>query len=235
MKPGDALVTPYPDKMKKGTSLLLFGSVIAGLLLITCILWKPLTSLLANPSTLHTWIAEHPFSGRLGFLGIRVVQTIITPLPAEAVEIASGYTFGAWEGALLCLMGSALGSAAVFAFVRMLGVRMLEAFIPREKINSLRFLKTAQKRNFLFFLLFLIPGTPKDTLTYFAGVTPIRLPAFLLLTSIARIPSVLSSTLGGNAVGTQQYALAVLIFAATAFISLIGLLCYRHWSKNIEN
>ena len=83
----------------------------------------------------------------------------------------------------------------------------------------------------LAFVLFLIPGTPKDVMTYAAGLTGIKLPAWLLITSVARLPSILTSTISGDALGVQEYTVALIAFGVTAAISLIGLLIYRYLEK----
>ena len=91
----------------------------------------------------------------------------------------------------------------------------------------MKFLQNTKKLNILIFILFFIPGTPKDLFTYFIGLTPMKLRTFLILSSIARIPSVISSTIGGEALGLQNYTFAIAVFILTAAISGIGLLIYR--------
>ena len=80
-------------------------------------------------------------------------------------------------------------------------------------------------------LLFLIPGTPKDLLTYCAGLTKIRLPAWMLITSVARFPSVITSTLGGSALGMADYTFAAVVFGITLLLSLGGVLLYRYITR----
>ena len=106
---------------------------------------------------------------------------------------------------------------------------MVEAFISREKLNSLSFIKNHRKLDLIIFIAFLIPGTPKDVLTYFIGLTPMKLRVFLGLSLIARIPSVISSTLGGDALGSQNYTLAIIVFAVTAVLSLAAILLYKRY------
>ena len=101
-------------------------------------------------------------------------------------------------------------------------------FFPREKILSLRFLQDSKRLNLLVFMVFLIPGTPKDLLCYFVGLTDIRIRDWMLISFFARIPSVITSTIGGNALGEKNYVFAAAIFAATLLISIIGILFYHH-------
>ena len=125
------------------------------------------------------------------------------------------------------MLGTTLGSILVFSFVRRFGVRAVEVFFPREKINSLRFLQNSKKLNFLVFIIFLIPGTPKDILSYCVGLTTMKMATWLLISSIARIPSIITSTIGGNALGMGEHLFAVIVFAITIVLSVGGLLLYN--------
>ena len=80
-------------------------------------------------------------------------------------------------------------------------------------------------------MAFFIPGTPKDLLTYFVGLTEIKLGTFLAISMVARIPSVVTSTFGGHLLGEGKYITAVVVYAVTAFVSLLGLLGYNAWMK----
>lgn len=198
---------------------------------VTVWIGGPLLEMLGDPDEFRSWVDSHSMFGRLIFIGMVILQVIVAVIPGEPMEIGAGYAFGAVEGTILCLVGTAIGSSLVFLFTKKLGIRMVEAFISREKLQSLKFLQNAERLNLVIFLAFLIPGTPKDVLTYFAGLTPIRLRTFLLLTSLARIPSVVSSTLGGNALGTENYGMAVVVFLVTAVISAVGALIYKQHTQ----
>ena len=130
-------------------------------------------------------------------------------------------------GTVLCLLGAFLGSAAVFAVVRKWGVPLVEVFFPQDKLDKLTFLKTSPKRTALLWLVFTVPGTPKDLLCYFAGLTDLRWTTWLLIASVGRLPSIITSTVGGNALGLQNYQFAAITFAATTVIAGVGLVIYR--------
>jgi len=115
----------------------------------------------------------------------------------------------------------------VFLLTRRFGVKLVELFVDRDKILQLRFLNTEKKRDRLIFILFLIPGTPKDLLTYFVGLTDIKLSSFLVISLIARFPSVISSTVGGHLLGQENYMGALILYGITAALSGIGLLIYN--------
>ena len=124
-----------------------------------------------------------------------------------------------------------IGSFLVIALVRRFGVKLVHVFYPPEKLETIRFLKSSPKRVILFLLIFMIPGTPKDLFTYAIGLTDMSIPLYILLTTAARFPSVILSTLSGNAVGTKDYRMAVVFVIVTAVVSGVGVLIYRIFSK----
>lgn len=169
--------------------------------------------------------------GWLVLLGIQFLQVFIALIPGELTETAAGYAFGPWLGTGICYVGVGLASTLIFVLTRRYGVRLVELFTSREKINELRFLNSERKRNTLIFLLYFIPGTPKDLLTYFAGLTDIPLRTFLILSMVARIPSVVSSTFAGHLLGQAHYGGAILLYGITGAVSGAGLLFYHGYVK----
>jgi uncharacterized membrane protein YdjX (TVP38/TMEM64 family) len=214
-------------KRRRNFSLISLAILIAVFTTATAALWKPLTSTFQNPERFRAWVNSNGILGRLAFAGIDALQVIFAILPGEPVELGAGYAFGTVEGTVLCLIGDAIGTTAVFLFTKLLGIKLVEACISREKIQSLRFIKNSGNLNLLIFILFFIPGTPKDIITYVIGLTPMKLGTFLIIASIARIPSVLTSTITGDALGVQNYKTAVIVYAVTGGISLAGILIYR--------
>ena len=156
---------------------------------------------------------------------------IVALIPGEPLEIAAGYAFGSVEGTVLTLAGIAIGSTLVFLFVRIFGICLVQVFFPLEKIHSLRLLQNSKRFHTILFIIMFIPGTPKDLISYFVGLTEMKLGHWILLTSVARIPSVVTSTVGGNALGEEKYLFAALVFAVTVAVSLLGFFVYNRITK----
>jgi len=192
---------------------------------------KPLLEFVLDTGRFRAWMNEHGALGPLAFVAIRTVQTVVKIIPAEPLEIGAGYAFGSWWGMALCMLGTAIGSLIIIGLTKLFGMRMVEVFVPREKLQSFRFLQNTKKLNLLLFIIFLIPGTPKDLITYFVGVTPVNPFAFLLLTGIARIPSILSSTLCGNALGERNFWFAAIVYLLTGALTVGGIFLYRRISR----
>ena len=219
-----------PEKRKKLLVATAFALFILLSLAVAWYIGRPMLRFASKPEQFRSWVNGHGIWGSLAFLGMMVLQVVIAIIPGEPLEIGAGYTFGAWQGTLLCLLGIAIGGAIIFFLVRRFGMWVVELFFSREKIESLSFLHESKKRDLLIFLILFIPGTPKDLLSYFAGLTDIRFSKWLLLSTVARIPSVITSTVGGSAVGDQNYLFAVAVFAATLLISAVGLLFYNRFT-----
>lgn len=222
------------EKQKKTLSIIAFLLFLAFCGVVGWFIGKPMLEFFDDPQKFKAWVDEKGILGRIAFIGMVFFQVVIALVPGEPLEMGAGYAFGAIEGTILCMLGITLGSMVVFLLVRKLGVRFVEVFFSREKINSLKFLKNKKRRAVITFLVFFLPGTPKDLLTYFVGLTDIKMSHFILLASIARLPSIITSTIGGGALGDKEYITAGIVFAATLFFSLGGLLIYNHLQKRKE-
>ena len=208
-------------------------AIIVALIFIAAVgylVGKPMVEFVREPERFRAWVDSSGFVSRVIFVGMVIFQLIIALIPGEPLEMGAGYAFGAWEGTILCIIGCVIGSALVFLFVRRFGVKLVEVFFPREKIRSLRFLQDSRRLNLLTFIVFFIPGTPKDLLSYFIGLTDMKLGTWLLITAVARIPSIVTSTVTGDALGLKDYQFALIAFGVTLALSLAGILVYRRLS-----
>ena len=211
----------------------LAGVVCAGAALLAALwlLGPPLLRLFDGPEKFRAWVDGKGIGGQLAFVGMVVVQIIIAMIPGEPLEIAAGYAFGAVEGTILCVLGTAIGSTLVFWFVRLVGMRAVEVFFSRRQIERLPFFSQPEKLELLAFILFFIPGTPKDLMTWAIGLTPMRFSRWMFIALVARLPSVLTSTVGGSALGSENYWFAAGVFLFTGLISMAGILLYRYLEK----
>ena len=215
------------DRQKKwiaGSGLALFFLLSA---LVCWFAGRPLIHFAQEPDRFRQWVDQQGPLASLLFTGMVILQVIVAVIPGEPLEIAAGYAFGAVEGTILCVLGTFLGGILVFLLVRRFGLRAVEIFFPPEKLQRLRFLHNERRLARWVFLIFFLPGTPKDVMCYFVGLTSMPLRTWALISAVARLPSIITSTVGGNALGMGEYTFAIIVFAATLVISGIGLLLYR--------
>ena len=187
----------------------------------------PMIKFVENPDLFRNWVDSRGILGDLAFIGMVVFQIIFAIIPGEPLEIGAGYAFGAIEGTILTLIGVLIGSLIVFFLSRRFGMSFVSLFVSPQKISNLKFLKYSKKRNLIIFILFAIPGTPKDILSYFVGLTDIKLSFWIFVATVGRIPSIITSTIGGNLIGEKKYIIALVVFAIALIISGLGVLIYN--------
>ena len=198
---------------------------------ITALLcWEYLPGLLAwlaDARAVRAFVSDHAFVSRLAMLGINIVQVLLAFLPGEPVELASGYAFGFWEGTALCLVASGLATSMIYWATRRWGWKLVGLFFDRSLFDRFSWLKSAKRLELIMLIVFLIPGTPKDFLTYFAGLTNMRFLSVVLIATFGRIPSIVTSTIAASAVGSGNWPLVACTLVASAFLLAVGGLMYR--------
>ena len=218
------------DKKRK----ILSGTVIIAFLVFCFVVgWfvgKPMLRFVEDYEGFKAWIEQSGFMGRVYFVLMVIFQVIIALVPGEPLEIAAGFAFGAVEGTILCVIGITVGSIIVFYLVRKFGIKLVEVFFSTEKIKSLKFLQNKKKVTAL-----VLPGTPKDLLTYFVGLTKINFWAFFFIASIARLPSIVTSTIGGDRLVEGDYFVAIVVFVATFALSVLGWFAYTRILRSKDN
>lgn len=225
-------------RRKRAVVIAGFAALCAGIVALWASYGPELLAFVADAPRFRAWVDEAGALSRIAFVMANMAQIVIAFLPGEPLELAAGYAFGALEGTLWCLVASALGTAAVMALVRTFGLRIVALFFPPEKIASMRWLRDARRFELLLFLCFLIPGTPKDLLTYVAGLGKSPVVRIVALTTVGRIPSIVSSTLAAGAFGDGNYLGAAAVAALTVALAGIGVIAYRKLSSKhifIEN
>lgn len=170
------------------------------------------------------WIDGLGFGGWLVSLGIQLLQIFVAFIPGEPVELLLGYLWGPWLGMLTCLIGIFIGTLTIFLLVRRFGMPFVKKIVDTDDLTKYKFLANKNKLELTVFVLFFIPGTPKDALTYIAPIAPISPIKYLLIATFARIPSIITSTILGDSIAEGDYILAVAVFVITAIISVLGII-----------
>lgn len=224
---------------KKSAAALL--SVISALMCVAtvaCVLF--LRTYFSDTDVIKAWIDQNYVTGFIVMVLLCALQVVIALVPGELLEIAAGYAFGYFWGTVVCIIGIMLGSVIAILLSRKFGRRLVESLYPREKIDALPILNDPKKRNVMTFLLFLIPGTPKDFFTYVIGMTEMSISAYIALTMLSRLPSIVMSTAGGSALGNNSLKTAAVIFIIAGIVSCIGYFIYhriqeKHRISNLKN
>lgn len=177
-------------------------------------------------------------SGLLGFLmlfGLQFAQIFLFIIPGEPIEILAGICYGGIWGTIFIMISSAIISIFIYALVHKFGRKFIYEFINEEKIKKIEGNKIFQNPRtirFIIFILFFIPGTPKDLLTYIAALLPIKMKDFVIISTIARIPSIVSSTWAGEKLLSGNWQFSLIIYAVTFLIVAIAIVIMRRFDKD---
>ena len=202
------------------TISMVIGILISAILVLAII---PLFTSYKDSGTLSAYIESFGVWGAFVLLAIQIVQIVIAVIPGELTEFVSGTLYGTFFGSLICLAGVIAGEFLVFVVVKWFGSRFVGNMISQKEFKKLKFLNDEKKLEYTVFLLFFVPGTPKDVLTYFAPMTKIKMNRFLLLSTVARIPSIVSSAYAGGAFAEGNFLQTFIVYIIIGAVSILGL------------
>ena len=177
-------------------------------------------------------------SGILGLLmlfALQVAQIFLIIIPGEPIEILAGMCYGPIWGTVFIMASAGIISTIIFFLVRKYGKRFVYNFCDKEKVAKIensKLFKNPNKIEMIMFILFLLPGTPKDLLVYIAGLLPINPVKFVLISVFARFPSVISSTLAGANLAVGDWKKSIVMYLAIVLVAIIVILIANKFDKD---
>lgn len=205
--------------------------IVVAILLIALIVY--LVPVMGNLSTpegqleFKNQVEEMGFLGFLALFGLQFAQIFLIILPGEPMEILAGMCYGGIGGTLFITFSVFIISTIIFFAVRKFGRKFVYSFCSKERIDKIensKLFKNPKKLEWIMLLLFVIPGTPKDLLVYIAGLLPLKPIRFILISTFARLPSVVSSTFAGSSIVAGNWSFSIIIYAVTFL--LVGLFIF---------
>lgn len=176
-----------------------------------------------------------PYSAAV-FMLLQALQVVISPIPGELTGVVGGYVYGVNVGFLFSTLGLTLGSWIAFELASIFGRPLVEKFVAKNILDKFHFLPT-NAGAVISFLLFIIPGFPKDYLCYILGLTGMNLGTFLIVSTLGRMPGTYLLTMQGASIGSGQYETAIIIAAISGVLVLTAYF-YRselyHWVRGIQ-
>ena len=203
----------------------IFGMALSAVLIVSLAvlgvtyyqqIWAVLTQQAARMAFVN-FVRDSGPVGLLAFVGVQILQVIVAVLPGEPVEVMAGVLYGTWGGLLVAMAGLGCGSALVYCVVKSFGAQSVDAAL----LHRYRFLRDDAHVHFFLFLLFFVPGTPKDMLLYIGPFLPVRAHTFFFIVLLARIPSVITSTYAGANFIEGRWQVSVLVFVVTGAVALL--------------
>ena len=180
-------------------------SLFLGIIIYLFPIMKDLSTL-EGQITFKEKVENSGILGLLSLFGLQVAQIFLIIVPGEPIEILAGMCYGSLWGTVFIMLSACIISTTIFLLVRKFGRKFVYDFCDKskvEKIENSKVFQNPKKIEFIMLILFLIPGTPKDLLVYVAGLLPIKPLKFIIISTYARFPSVITSTLAGENVAKR--------------------------------
>ena len=157
-------------------------------------------------------------------IGLQIIQVVICVLPGQPIQFAASYMFGVARGYLFSIIGAVIGTTISFYLAKLLGSEAMHLFFGEEKVKEYQRRLNSGRGLLIAFLIYLIPGVPKDLVSYAAGISEMRFRPFLLAATIGRSPAMLGSLLVGHFFGKQNYTAMIIVTVAVILLLLVCLI-----------
>lgn len=221
---------PSPENKKISTAdklkflgLLLFFVIVIALGVMALPYFEKLATEEGRLALIHT-IQSAGIAGIGICLVLQFIQIVVAFIPGEMVQLAIGAIYGPLGGTLITVLGALLSSIFVFYLVRRLGAPFVQGMIGSKNTKALNFIREDSRLNVIVFVLFLIPGLPKDVFTYLVPLTPMRPLYFFVLSTLGRIPGIAASAYIGNAAIQGDYTQAIIVGIIAGGLGLLGII-----------
>lgn len=207
--------------MKKSRIFKIIVAILAIAIITGIIVYLiPIVKNLATPEGQVAFKEKIDKAGVLGILmlfGIQLAQIFLIIIPGEPIEVFAGMCYGTLGGTLFIMISAVIITTLIVFMVKKLGRKFVYEFCPQERIQKIensKMFKNPKRLEWIMIILFLLPGTPKDLLVYVGALLPVASYKFIIISTLARFPSVISSTLAGSnlLVGNWEFSIAVYLF-----------------------
>jgi uncharacterized membrane protein YdjX (TVP38/TMEM64 family) len=224
------------EKSSRGRTLALVGfPLLLIALAVPVVIWRrELWELFSSAQRLREWVSGWGAVAPLVFMALQALQVVVFVIPGEVPQIAAGYLFGVLLGTALSVAGILVGSAASFFLARLLGRPFVGALFPKAQVERIETLLATPGARIVFFLLFLIPGIPKDILCDVAGITPMGFPFFAAASTLGRLPGIIGSAIIGSAAAAERWVLMGIVALAAVLLFGAGLLLRPRIQAGLE-
>jgi len=181
-------------------------------------------SMFKDPESMKAYIVSFGRLSGLVYFIIHLLQVVVFFLPGEVIEIAGGYIFGVYFGSLLSVFGILAGSFIAYTLGNFFGVRLILKIIPKSSIEYFQNNFGNKSINTAIFIVYLIPGMPKDALAYICGISGIKRRDFITYSTLGRIPCIVVSSYFGERLGNGDIKMVIIITVIMTLLFVLGMI-----------
>ena len=215
-------MTKEREKLKTILKAVAFLVIVVLIPLILFLTHREFFAQIESIEHVEQFIKGYGHMSGLVYIVFQIFQVVISVIPGEIFQVAAGYLFGPFWGIIYALIGCTLGEAIAFGLARVLGRGFVRLFMSEEQFEKYSSRLNSNKGYTLCFILYLIPGIPKDILCYVAGASEIRFLPFLIISMVGRLPGLVGSIVMGTLVDSGQYTIAIIILVLACIACVLG-------------
>lgn len=191
--------------------------------LILCYKYRSYIYLMNNPEELKDFINSFGYYGIIVFMLFQIFQVIIFFIPGEVMQVAGGWIYGTFGASILSIIGINIASIFVFLISKRFGRPFVEKVVAEKQLKNIEMALSSKKLNLIVFLIYFLPGIPKDASIFVCGISRISLKNFLIYSTLGRIPALVFSCYLGSSMISQNKIIIILLVSIVAVFGLIGL------------
>lgn len=178
--------------------------------------------LFRNPHKIKKWVLSYGKYGFVAFIVLQVVQVVAFFIPGELVQIAGGFIYGTFLGSFISIIGITLGSLLAYSIASYFGKKFIRKIVSEKHLKFFGKILKLGSINYVVFLLYLIPGIPKDVIAYICGISDISWRNFLIFSTLGRIPGIFISAYFGATIHTGNKTILIIISVVMILLFAIG-------------
>ena len=198
--------------------------ILVGVPLYVYFFQKDFLQEMSSLKTVRAYLSKYQTQSIFVYIAAQAVQIIISLIPGQWLQIAAGYLYGFWLGYLYSVIGATIGTVVTYYLAKILGRDAICLFFGEERFRKYRAKITSKKGMVAIFIIFLIPGVPKDLCNYVAGLSNVGLKAFLIVSLMGRTPGMMASLLIGKQINSGGYSGAIVIAVIAIILFILGVI-----------
>ena len=210
------LVNKHKEKLFLLLTLIVFGGL--------CYHYRQYAELLQNPIKFKECVLSLGWIGLIIYIVLQILQVVLFFIPGEVIQIAIGCAYGTIIGTVLTTIGIAIGSLLIFLLSRKYGRPLARKFVNQKYLTYLENILNCRRKNLIVFLLYFMPGMPKDSIIFVCGISKIELKDFILYSTLGRLPFIMVSCYYGSNIALGNKTSLVLTTITIALVFVIGIL-----------
>jgi uncharacterized membrane protein YdjX (TVP38/TMEM64 family) len=176
---------------------------------------------ITNAESLRVWLRQFGVLAPLVFILIQALQVILAPIPGQVVALVAGYLFGPFWGTVYSVTGVLIGSAIAFSLAKRYGRSFVEDVLHEDVMARFdEFIDTVGIPGLFVFVI--IPGLPDDAICFLSGLTKWKLPTFIAVISVGRLPAYVLTVYAGGQLASGRFVSGVALILVIVLASVVG-------------